>query len=265
MTKITKNSFSKKLAKYSALSLAIAGVANASGQIVYTDVDPDFIGGLGDTYAIDFDGDGIIDLNIVQSNNGAYEIIHAAPTGTNGVLADVIGAYTYASNLSYGAVISSGLTFQSFGDCCAGVGYAGSQFCGSVDAFFGVEFDLSGGTHYGWIRVDIADNSNYVVKDFAYESTAGDPINAGETDPLAIDDFATSNFNYFIDTNSLLNLLAASNMESVQLFNILGQQVISQKLSNMNEVIDMSALKSGVYFAKVTINGNNKSFKLVKK
>jgi len=265
MTKITKNSFSKKLAKYSALSLAIAGVANASGQIVYTDVDPDFIGGLGDTYAIDFDGDGTIDLNVVQTNNVNYEYVVATPAAGNNVLATSNGGYYYASNLSYGADISSGLTFRSFGSFCAGVGYLGSQFCGSVDGYLGVAFDVSGNTHYGWVRVDIGDSSNFVIKDFAYESTAGDPITAGETDPLAIDDFATSNFNYFIDTNSQLNLLAASNMESVQLFNILGQQVISQKLSNMNEVIDMSALKSGVYFAKVTINGNNKSFKLVKK
>ena len=41
MKKITPQKLSKKLAQYGALSMAIAGVADANGQIVYTDITPD--------------------------------------------------------------------------------------------------------------------------------------------------------------------------------------------------------------------------------
>ena len=74
MKEITKNNFGKKLARYGALTLAIAGVADATGQVNYTDVEPDFVGGMGDDFAIDFDGDGNDDITILQSNNGNYEL-----------------------------------------------------------------------------------------------------------------------------------------------------------------------------------------------
>ena len=44
MSKITKKNFAKRIAKYGALSVAIAGVADASGQIVYTDINDVVIG-----------------------------------------------------------------------------------------------------------------------------------------------------------------------------------------------------------------------------
>ena len=50
MKKTTSSKLSKQLAKYGALTAAILGVADASGQIVYTDVTPDFAGGGGDEF-----------------------------------------------------------------------------------------------------------------------------------------------------------------------------------------------------------------------
>jgi len=267
MKKITKNSFSKKIAKYSALSLAIAGVADASGQIIYTDVDPDFVGGLGDNFAIDFDSDGFDDINVIQSNNGNYELVKAQPAAGNGVIAASNAGYFYASNVAYGSAISAGAgSFRSFGSFCAGVGYAGSQFCGLGEGYIGVEFDISGDTHYGWVRVDIADSSNFIVLDYAYESTAGDSLNAGEQDPLAVEDFATGNFNYFVDSNNQLNLSSSNAMENVSIHNIIGQQITSQKLVNAQEtMIDMSTFDSGLYLVTVEINGIRKTFRVVRK
>lgn len=264
MKKITKNDFSKKLAKYGALSLAIAGVADASGQIVYTDVDPDFVGGLGSSFAVDFDGDGVDDLTIMQSNNGAYELVKAQPGSSAGVLAASNAGYFYASNLAYGAAISAGAgAFRSFGSLCAGVGYAGSQFCGTGEGYIGVEFDVSGSTHYGWIRVDVADSSNFIVLDYAYESTPNTPIAAGDS-TLGVANNSFEGFNYFVDKSNQLNLSANTPIEKVSIHNMLGQEVISQKLTSNSEIVNISGLQSGVYIATVSIEGASKTFKIVK-
>jgi len=82
---------------------------------------------------------------------------------------------------------------------------------------------------------------------------------------LGVDDNAFNGFTFFVDANNQLNLRANVPMENVQLFNILGQNVLNQKLSNTNEVITISTLKSGVYIATVLIEGQSKSFKIVKR
>ncbi|MBT8182874.1 MAG: T9SS type A sorting domain-containing protein [Eudoraea sp.] len=264
MTKITKNNLSKRIAKYGALSLAIAGVADATGQVVYTDVDPDFVGGLGDSFAIDFDGDSVDDLTILQSNNGNYELVQANTVGPNGVVANSNG-YLYASNLAYGTPIDGGLTFYSGGaSFCAGVGYLGSAFCGTGEGYLGVRFDAGGGTtHYAWVRVDIGDSSNFIVLDYAFEATPDTAIDAGDQGSLGLGDQAFNDFNYFISENRL-NLSAATAMEQLTIHNILGQQVIERQLSSTSEVIDIAALKSGIYLATVSIEGTRKTIKFVR-
>ncbi|NQX85321.1 MAG: hypothetical protein HRT67_05380, partial [Flavobacteriaceae bacterium] len=46
MKKTTTTHFSKQLARYGALTAAIAGMVDAHGQINYTDIDPDHNGGV---------------------------------------------------------------------------------------------------------------------------------------------------------------------------------------------------------------------------
>tara|TARA_R110000772_G_scaffold58927_11_gene133558 strand:+ start:567 stop:1469 length:903 start_codon:yes stop_codon:yes gene_type:complete len=74
-----------------------------------------------------------------------------------------------------------------------------------------------------------------------------------------------NNFNYFVNANNQLNLSANTAMESLVVYNVLGQQVVSEKLSNTNEIVNISALNAGLYIATVSVDGNTKSFKIVKK
>ncbi len=82
-------------------------------------------------------------------------------------------------------------------------------------------------------------------------------------DVLGVNDVAFQGFNYFI-ANNQLHLSANTSMEKVALYNMLGQQVVSQKLSNTSETIEISGLQSGIYIATVSIDGASKSFKIVK-
>ncbi len=82
---------------------------------------------------------------------------------------------------------------------------------------------------------------------------------------LGVTDESFNGFNYFVDYYNVLNLRANTALEQIVIFNALGQQVVSQKLSNTNETINLASLETGIYVAKVSIEGNTKSFKIIKK
>ena len=80
---------------------------------------------------------------------------------------------------------------------------------------------------------------------------------------LGIEDNLFNNFNHYITNNNLV-MSASSSLENIQLYNLLGQEVFSKSLSNTNETINISSLDTGIYIAKVSIQGKSKSFKIVK-
>ena len=97
MKKITPQKLSKRLTQYGALSLAIAGVADASGQIIYTDINPD-IGGAGVTYQLDIDNDATPDFTIRNVSVGdglGYVGLGVLRVVGNGVLGISAGASNY--------------------------------------------------------------------------------------------------------------------------------------------------------------------------
>jgi hypothetical protein len=80
---------------------------------------------------------------------------------------------------------------------------------------------------------------------------------------LSIEDNLFNNFNHYITNNNLV-MSSSTSLENIQLYNLLGQQVLTKKLSNTNETINIASLDTGVYIAKVSIQGKSKSFKIVK-
>ncbi len=96
-------------------------------------------------------------------------------------------------------------------------------------------------------------------------------INSVLLDDITVDgtlgttDETFNGFNFYQDVNNVLHMSANTSLENIQIFNVLGQQVISQKLSSSNETIDLASYKTGIYIAKVSIEGKTKSFKIIKK
>jgi hypothetical protein len=80
---------------------------------------------------------------------------------------------------------------------------------------------------------------------------------------LGIEDNLFNNFNHYITNNNLV-MSASSSLENIELYNLLGQEVFSKSLSNTNETINIASLDTGIYIAKVSIQGKSKSFKIVK-
>ncbi|MFK7781017.1 choice-of-anchor J domain-containing protein [Psychroserpens sp.] len=91
-------------------------------------------------------------------------------------------------------------------------------------------------------------------------------FNSSLISTLSVDEFQSNNFNYTYNKNTDLLTIESSNLpfDSIEMFSILGQKVISRKLSAQNEAIDMSSLTDGVYLATVNINGSSKTIKILK-
>ncbi|QTY26295.1 T9SS-dependent choice-of-anchor J family protein [Flavobacterium sp. CS20] len=90
-------------------------------------------------------------------------------------------------------------------------------------------------------------------------------FNYSVDETLSTQEFEAFNFNYFVDAQNNLNLSSNQAFDQIKLHNLLGQQVLNQKLSAQDERIDLNALTSGVYLAQVQINDATKTFKIIKK
>ena len=93
-----------------------------------------------------------------------------------------------------------------------------------------------------------------MVDDFAIDTTLG------------IEEFASNGFTHFYDGNlDNLNLKSSSiAFDNIQLFNIIGQEVMTKKLSQISETVNLSSLKDGIYIAKISIEGRVKTVKILK-
>ena len=83
---------------------------------------------------------------------------------------------------------------------------------------------------------------------------------------LSVNDFETSSISYFYNKASDKLSLESDNASftNIDLYNILGQQVITKKLSQTNETLNLSDLNDGIYIAKVSIGSKTKTIKFVK-
>jgi len=62
-----------------------------------------------------------------------------------------------------------------------------------------------------------------------------------------------------------LNLRAQNNIENVSIYNMLGQEVLRLAPNTNSSKIDMSALQTGAYFIRVTINGVTETKQIIKR
>lgn len=85
-----------------------------------------------------------------------------------------------------------------------------------------------------------------------------------EAETLGVGDNEIEGFNYFLNRGSELILKASKPLSNLEIYNMLGQKVLAQNLSNREEKINISGFNSGVYIVKVNSGGNEKTFKLVK-
>ena len=85
-------------------------------------------------------------------------------------------------------------------------------------------------------------------------------------DPTAsLNNLEKFNFSYAPNpTKDFIQLSAANPIQGVQIYNLLGQEVLQNTYNLRNAKLDVSALNEGVYVLKVVINGNIGTYKFIK-
>jgi hypothetical protein len=80
---------------------------------------------------------------------------------------------------------------------------------------------------------------------------------------LGNNDFSAKGFRSAM-SNGTLTLKAQENINSVAIYNMLGQQVYNANVNAMQSTVDMSNLSNGTYIVKVNINGTEGSVKVIR-
>ena len=258
------NSLTKRLVQYGALSVAIAGVAEASGQIVYTDI-ADFTGGGTVDYDLDLNNDGTIDFTVDASSDGtgvSFAVALTAGVASNSFLGSAPN-YVYPFALNAGDPISSGQSnwfdasanngTLNYVSCYNGAG--SSNWCGVTDKYLGLRFQLAGNTHYGWARLDVSASANsFTIKDYAFNSTPGAPINSGQT--LGVNEFS-SNPIKIVALNKTIGLYNLSQATEYSVMDISGKTIMNGTTNGNSYVIEANGIANGIYIIELSDSNSN--------
>lgn len=101
---------------------------------------------------------------------------------------------------------------------------------------------------------------------------AGGPNNSARMDDfsiventLSVSDLSGFNFiTYPNPVNDYIRLSASKNIDKVEIYNLLGEQVFNEVLSSQNKEINLSALKSGIYIIKAFVDNAVGTYKFIK-
>ncbi len=145
---------------------------------------------------VDANLDGVYDvsfLHLGRLDKGVPKGIAAVYGVNNGEIAGfTAGSSLYARNLAFGAEVKS-QNFQSYGVMAFIAGFANSEFKQPGIGYVGFKFDKDGGTHFGWISVDMdgVSGNAFTILGVAYNDVAGDGILAGVPEPGSLGLLAT--------------------------------------------------------------------------
>jgi hypothetical protein len=64
-------------------------------------------------------------------------------------------------------------------------------------------------------------------------------------------------------TNGIVNIVSNTNIETIEIIDILGNRLFKSNINNNNAIIDMSKYSMGVYFIEISNNNNRLLRKVV--
>ncbi|MEZ5013289.1 MAG: T9SS type A sorting domain-containing protein [Chitinophagales bacterium] len=163
----------------------------AGAQVVYTDIDPD-AGFYGDPSFLDLNGDGIVELHFGHDWFYTFTSFGGGTWGysTNRFYIDNYASVANALILDSSVVVGGATPFTDLTPinllhCSRDFPDDFTIFSGTEwlnrDSFVGVKFEIDGETHYGWVRLSVSvppggTHAYFLIKDYAYNATADEPI-----------------------------------------------------------------------------------------
>lgn len=255
----------KKITAYSSLAVSLLTISNlANGQIVYTDLNPDVAGsGNGAHYDLDLNNDGTVDFKINLSTNGGQGIkLVADPLGNNAIAGtyNTTGApYQYPSALDLNDIIGETLIWNEGAAqtmCSDGYGFQNpyGHWFGATDNYMGLLLKIGSGTHYGWMRMDVAnDGKSFTVKDYAFESNSGTSIAAGAGN-VGITPVNANGYQIFA-ADQQIHVKAKPGAGTITISNLVGQIIRQAEISASSMTVDMTDHAGSVVVVTIHQNG----------
>ena len=265
-----KKELQDKLSKYAAAAAAVTtGVAGANAQVMYTDVNPDYVADAvqnGGVLAVGLDVDNDLAFDYVLASRdtvigGTTPTVRftvVAPYGTagNAIAGETPSAYDYALALNNGNMIDNTLNWIAATNTMAyNVNSAnpyGENWNGVTDKYLGLQFNTGGSTYYGWARLDVQSiGDQWTLKDYAYEATAGVGIMAGA---VGITEGTMDQMVHFINQPNNTVLVNVNQVKDavVTVVSTSGQVISTGAVVNGTYTVEMNGLTAGVYMINVT-------------
>ena len=119
----------------------------------------------------------------------------------------------------------------------------------------------------------VVNGTTYFVRVYDWDGP-GDPPPSGSFNlkvyrgsvPLQVEELEKNEFSFYPNpVQDRLNLKSPSDIENISVYNMLGQEIIRQAPNARTSEVDMSALQTGAYFVKVTINGITETKQIIKR
>ena len=124
-----------------------------------------------------------------------------------------------------------------------------------------VELDAYSSTNVKFVitmsdgTVDDTEDYDFFIDDFQITTTSS----------LGIQEVSALQFTYFPNpVNDQLTINAQTNIDNIVVLNMLGQVVSSQSPNSLNCLVDMAAMRTGVYFVQVSIGNNTQTVRVLK-
>ncbi len=288
-----------KLLSYSAAAGAMLAIGqDAEAQVAYTDVDPDSVCiapelDSASIFAIDMNGDEIVDVTIVAGDGDWYYANNETSVyhwwsirALNGSGAEIANQYSYVSawektfywgkrfdkDASIGpdaslSFLTSSWSFQlGFYGTESGATYTtGHWVDDDVDKYLGIRFSLDEGVsfHYGWVRLAIGEKYKQVtVKDYAWEQTADKAIAAGDMGNVSVrDGLQDLGVKVFSHNRSIIVSDLEMDQARADVFNIAGQLVHSVQVERGRTEIPIE--NTGLYLVRIDMGGEMVSSKVI--
>jgi len=155
-----------------------------------------------DSLDLDLNFDGVLDINFkgkVESSFDSFTYgntqvlgrppgyqgggIYQIPLRENDLIEQNVSLdWWYATDVGWGTGSNGNLfnSYQQLGQTVQGIGFwrDDTTVGGSSEGYLGVQFEISGNIHYGWIYIRAGGNNGF-VDEWAYESTPNNGIVAG--------------------------------------------------------------------------------------
>lgn len=258
------------------LTTIIFGVAKLDAQIIYSDIIPDTIVQSSimssDSYFIDFNQDLIYEAEIrhffPDSQNIAVELY--LYNGSEVIVTPSSTSSNFPSALDSGELINNTSNWLATSYSFYLNNEAGSwgNWIGVSNKHLGLRFNISGQWYYGWARVDIDSLASYcIIKDIAYQSTPNTMIVAGDNGlNTFIQDSEQKTIKYKVfTTNKILHIesLGEKCKANILIMNSLGQNILSFKLNEPSQNINLESFPTGIYFVTIYSNRKRKTYKII--